>query len=133
MTHNLKTWPKFFEMVRSGRKTFELRVNDRNFQVGDILDLHEWVPETETYTGRRECRLVADVIDLAPLSEYVALVFAKTERELNNEKNAKILAFMKDQAKIDAANTRAEKAEAALAELKDNVRSMAGDVGAVLK
>ena len=28
-THNLKTWPPFFEAVLEGRKTFELRRDDR--------------------------------------------------------------------------------------------------------
>ena len=43
-THELKTWPEFFEATRCGRKKFELRRNDRNFQVGDELWLKEWNP-----------------------------------------------------------------------------------------
>jgi len=111
MTHNLKTWPKFFAMVRSGRKTFELRVNDRNFQVGDMLVLREWDPDEEHYTGELVYKKVADVINLAPLSEYVALVFEDVQ--------PMILRY------------RAQKAEADLAELRANVRSMAGAVDAI--
>lgn len=49
--HPLKTWPEFFEVV--GRsKTFEVRKNDRDFKVGDILWLQEWNKETEEYTGK---------------------------------------------------------------------------------
>jgi ribosomal protein L37E len=49
--HSLKTWPEYFEAQRAGRKTFELRRNDRNFQVGDLLVLREW-DECSTETAR---------------------------------------------------------------------------------
>lgn len=42
MIHSLKTEPKYFEAVLSGKKTFELRKNDRDFRVGDYLALNEW-------------------------------------------------------------------------------------------
>lgn len=45
ITHELKTWPEFFNETRGGRKRFELRRNDRDFQVGDELLLKEWVPQ----------------------------------------------------------------------------------------
>ena len=50
--HDLKTWPEYFEKVRDRTKTFEIRKNDRNFSEGDILNLWEWEPEHEIYTGR---------------------------------------------------------------------------------
>jgi hypothetical protein len=51
--HVLKCWPCYFEAILDGRKTFEVRSTaDRRFEIGDILLLREWVPETETYTGR---------------------------------------------------------------------------------
>lgn len=42
-THILKTERKFFTDIKNGYKKFELRFNDRNFQVGDLLELHETV------------------------------------------------------------------------------------------
>jgi hypothetical protein len=39
--HKLKLSKMFFDDVRSGRKSFELRKNDRDYQIGDILELRE--------------------------------------------------------------------------------------------
>jgi hypothetical protein len=50
--HELKTWPKEFQDIWVGRKKFDLRKNDREFSVGDVLFLREWDPETKTHTGR---------------------------------------------------------------------------------
>ena len=49
--HYLKTHPKYYIAPESGKKTFEVRFNDRNFKEYDILHLQEFVPP-ETYTGR---------------------------------------------------------------------------------
>lgn len=50
-THYLKTLPDFFQEIKSGDKTFEIRLNDRNYQVGDRLCLQGYDPETNTYSG----------------------------------------------------------------------------------
>lgn len=57
-THELKVWPPFFDAVRVGNKTFEVRKDDRDFTEGDTLILREWNPykPEPKYTGR-ECRL----------------------------------------------------------------------------
>lgn len=41
MHHELKTDPAVFAPVYTGEKTFEIRKNDRGFQVGDTLRLRE--------------------------------------------------------------------------------------------
>jgi ParB family transcriptional regulator, chromosome partitioning protein len=55
VVHELKTLRLFFGDVRSGRKPFELRYNDRNYSLGDTLRLREIDDEGE-YTGREEWR-----------------------------------------------------------------------------
>ena len=50
--HELKTWPEYFSATINGQKKFELRKNDRNFAVDDILILKEYNPNTKIYTGR---------------------------------------------------------------------------------
>ena len=50
MIHELKIRPEFFEACTSGKKTFEVRRNDRPFEIGDYLALNEW--DGEIYTGR---------------------------------------------------------------------------------
>lgn len=42
--HELKCWPAFFDDVASGKKTFEVRQNDRDYKVGDVLFLREFEP-----------------------------------------------------------------------------------------
>lgn len=48
-----KTWPEYFEAVATGKKKFELRLNDFEVREGDTLLLEEWDPKTKEYTGRK--------------------------------------------------------------------------------
>lgn len=45
--HYLKSDPEVFQAVFDGRQTFEIRYDDRNYQVGDVLLLQE-----TTFTGK---------------------------------------------------------------------------------
>lgn len=40
--HELKILPTHFNDVKSGKKKAEIRYNDRNYKVGNILSLWEW-------------------------------------------------------------------------------------------
>lgn len=51
-SHELHLWPGCFAAVEAGRKPFDVRLNDRNFQVGDAVLLCEYEPESEQPTGR---------------------------------------------------------------------------------
>lgn len=72
MTHELKTWPRFFRDVQAGRKTFEVRKDDPTFHEGDRLLLREW----ELNGGYTGCALVVRVtyvISLRPLCDAVGM------------------------------------------------------------
>jgi ParB family chromosome partitioning protein len=48
--HDVKLGTTFFDDVKTGRKTFELRKNDRGYKEGDTIVLHEY--KDGTTTGR---------------------------------------------------------------------------------
>lgn len=72
--HELKTDSDVFQAVVKGDKTFEIRRNDRDFQVGDLLVLHETVSTGAEmaagapleYTGG-ECLVRVDYIMNGPI------------------------------------------------------------------
>ncbi len=48
-----KIWSKYFNLVKSGKKKFEVRAADFKIREGDELILEEWNPKTKKYTGRK--------------------------------------------------------------------------------
>jgi len=50
--HSLKTWPLYFQAIWDGSKTFDIRLNDRDFIPGDLVILEEYDPNLKTYLGR---------------------------------------------------------------------------------
>jgi hypothetical protein len=51
--HRLKCWPVFFEKILIGEKRHDLRrCTDRMFNIGDVLELREFDPKSEQFTGR---------------------------------------------------------------------------------
>lgn len=49
--HEIKILPEYFAYVNDGTKRFELRKNDRDYKVGDIVYLKEW--NGKEYTGKK--------------------------------------------------------------------------------
>ncbi len=43
MTHHIKILPIHYEEIKSGRKKFEIRYNDKNYKIGDIVELEEFL------------------------------------------------------------------------------------------
>lgn len=71
--HELKCWPGSFEPLWTRDKKAELRRNDREYQVNDLLLIQEWGPPGEReYTGRTALARISHIeqgppgLDLLP-------------------------------------------------------------------
>ena len=69
--HILKIRPKYFQAVVAQTKRFEIRKNDRNYQVGDWLDLLEW--QDGGFTGNSCLREVKYISDYEQKRGFVVL------------------------------------------------------------
>lgn len=80
----LKIFPEFFEEVASGNKRAEIRLNDRDFKVGDIYKLSEW--KGEKFTGRTvEIRISHVLQGFEGLKEGWCMFSFKTIDEISDE------------------------------------------------
>jgi hypothetical protein len=70
--HRLKTLQPFFSEVKERKKNFELRLNDREYQVGDTVVLEEWTGECFTGDGvtRKIKYVLKDCPELGLTSGY---------------------------------------------------------------
>lgn len=61
---NLRILPEYFEAQLNGDKKFEIRKNDRDFKVGQYLNLREW-SKANGYTGRSVIVKITYITDYA--------------------------------------------------------------------
>lgn len=66
--HILKTWPEYFESVYKGIKTAELRINDRDFKIDDIMVLKEYDHINDEYSGRK---LITKITHITSASKFL--------------------------------------------------------------
>lgn len=72
-THELKILPEYFVGIACGEKKAELRRNDRQFAIGDMLLLKE-LGVTKEYSGRQVECVITDVADVDAFAKgYVLL------------------------------------------------------------
>lgn len=57
--HELKILPQFYNDISSHRKTFEIRKDDRDYQVGDRILLREFNGD---YTGHQTRRIITYIL-----------------------------------------------------------------------
>ena len=83
--HTLKTINPWFQMMLDSKKSFEVRVNDRNYKPGDVLHLREYDPVLDSYSGR-SCKVevlsVTDINDILSMfnestSYYIVIMSVK--------------------------------------------------------
>lgn len=70
MKHELKIFPWYYYAMVTNKKKFELRENDRNYKVGDILVLREYDPQHKKHTGHY---LEVEVTYILRLDEFFNL------------------------------------------------------------
>jgi ASC-1-like (ASCH) protein len=73
MVHEMKIIPEYFQAVINGNKSFEIRRNDRDFSVGDVLLLNEYNAEQNKYTGRRVRVKIIYITNYAQVENYVVM------------------------------------------------------------
>lgn len=87
--HYLKTKHQYYVQIENGNKTFEVRFNDRDFNVGDILHLEETIDGA--YTGNILMKEVSYILNDPKYCKegYVVLGLkecrGKTKEELFDE------------------------------------------------
>lgn len=69
--HKLKIEPQYYDALLLGIKTFEIRKNDRDFKVGDILKLSEY--KDGYYTGGSHRAKIIYITDYAQQEGYVVM------------------------------------------------------------
>lgn len=76
MEHKLKIDEEYFEAVLNEKKNFEIRFNDRNFQIDDIVILQE-ITENREYTGREITATISYITDFEQKEGFVVFSFKK--------------------------------------------------------
>lgn len=71
--HQLKILPQYFEPALTGEKTFEIRLNDRRFKIGDWIQLKEF--EAGKFTGRYVVGVITYLTDYYQQEGYVVLAY----------------------------------------------------------
>ena len=59
-----KCLPEYYQAVRKRTKTFEIRKDDSDYEVGDILELYEW--DGNEYTGHKITREITYILRDCP-------------------------------------------------------------------
>lgn len=77
LKHVLKIHKHHYQPVEDGLKRVEIRYNDRGYQVGDVLDLKEYVPDLDpdkpgVYTGRHVKVKVTHIVEARDLPNLIA-------------------------------------------------------------
>ena len=84
MIHELKCEKQYFEAVASGKKTFEVRHNDRPFMVGDYLALNEVIVTAESYADNMPAKQCTEYTGRCCLVEVVYILDDKAGRFLQD-------------------------------------------------
>lgn len=85
MVHKIKTLPEYFKATKNGDKPFEVRCNDRNYKVNDILILEEY--EQGEYTGEELFERITYILDDERYCKPGYVVIGTSPCEIINKKH----------------------------------------------
>ena len=72
--HKLKVWTEFYVDLESGLKKFEIRINDRDYKVGDYLLLCDYNKNTDEYSGKEIFKQITYIVEGFGLKDgYICL------------------------------------------------------------
>ena len=69
--HDIKLHSKYWMAAETQAKMFEIRKNDRDYQIGDFITLREW--DGSGYTGQELHREITYITDYAQQKGYVVI------------------------------------------------------------
>lgn len=69
MLHKLKIYPNHRREIIKDGKDFEIRKNDREYKVGDVVFLNEYNPEENKYTGNFTVVKISKIYDISDCFE----------------------------------------------------------------
>lgn len=72
MQHILKIQPEYFQAVLDRKKTFEIRLNDRDYKVGDSIILKEF-DYNYGFTGRNLRKTISYISDYAQKENMIVM------------------------------------------------------------
>lgn len=82
VVHELKIAPEYYCAVASGKKNFEIRKNDRNYQVGDIVQMKQWTEKGGYILGSLALeRQITYITDYAQKRGYVVFGMKPVEED----------------------------------------------------
>lgn len=87
MHHNLKVFTPNFQPIVDGHKRHDVRINDRNFNVGDTVTLYEGEHSDGFFvkSGRSVSARISYVDDYGVQQGYVALSYSKVGMLITDE------------------------------------------------
>lgn len=76
-THHVKSWRHFYQAIQAGVKTHDLRLNDREYNVGDALKLYEYDNIKGVFTGQSCIAHITYITDNRVPCAYSSAVLPK--------------------------------------------------------
>ena len=82
MSIQLKSLTENYDALVAGDKKASLRLNDRNYKIGDIVEFREYDPQSDSYSGRS---FIAKITDVSNVSKQIGYYPENKDVEISKE------------------------------------------------